>query len=52
MNMAQINVTEDENQKTFKEMFGSAEFHIRAVDGELIFLSQQKSNKSQPLAPK
>ena len=38
-NMEQANFTEDENQKTFKEMFGSAEFHIRAVDGELIFLS-------------
>ena len=38
-NMELANFTEDENQKTFKEMFGSAEFHIRAVDGELIFLS-------------
>ena len=38
-NMELANFTEDENQKTFKEMFGSAEFHIRAVDCELIFLS-------------
>ena len=38
MNMAQTNVTEDENQKTFMELFCSAEF-IRGVDGELIFLS-------------
>ena len=36
--MAQINVTEDENQKTFMELFCSAEF-IRGVDSELIFLS-------------
>ena len=38
MNMAQTNVTEDENQKTFMELFCSAEF-IRGVDGELTFLS-------------
>ena len=38
MNMAQTNVTEDENQKTFIELFCSAEF-IRGVDSELIFLS-------------
>ena len=37
--MELANFTEEENQKTFKEMFGSAEFQIRAVDGELIFLS-------------
>ena len=36
--MAPINVTEDENQKTFIELFCSAEF-IRGVDSELIFLS-------------
>ena len=36
--MAQTNVTEDENQKTFIELFCSAEF-IRGVDSELIFLS-------------
>ena len=36
--MAQTNVTEDENQKTFMELFCLAEF-IRGVDGELIFLS-------------
>ena len=38
MNMAQTNVTEDENQKTFMELFCLAEF-IRGVDGELTFLS-------------
>ena len=38
MNMAQTNVTEDENQKTFMELFCLGEF-IRGVDGELIFLS-------------
>ena len=38
MNMAQTNVTEDENQKTFTELFCLAEF-IRGVDGELTFLS-------------
>ena len=36
--MAQTNVTEDENQKTFMELFCLAEF-IRGVDGELTFLS-------------
>ena len=36
--MAQTNVTEDKNQKTFTELFCLAEF-IRGVDGELIFLS-------------
>ena len=36
--MAQTNVTEDENQKTFMELFCLAEF-IRGLDGELIFLS-------------
>ena len=36
--MALTNFTEDENQKTFGELFSSAEF-IRGVDGELIFLS-------------
>ena len=36
--MAQTNVTEDENQKTFTELFCLAEF-IRSVDGELTFLS-------------
>ena len=36
--MAQTNVTEDENQKTFTELFCLAEF-IRGVDGELTFLS-------------
>ena len=36
--MAQTNVTEDENQKTFMELFCLGEF-IRGVDGELIFLS-------------
>ena len=39
--MAQTNVTEDENQKTFMELFCLAEF-IRGVDGELIFLSALK----------
>ena len=38
MNMAQTNVTEDENQKTFTELFCSAEF-VRGVDDELNFLS-------------
>ena len=40
INMAQTNVTEDENenQKTFTELYCLAEF-IRGVDGELIFLS-------------
>ena len=38
MNMAQTNVTEDENQKTFMELFCLAEF-IRGVDGVLTFLS-------------
>ena len=38
MNMAQTNVTEDENQKTFTELFCSAYF-VRGVDDELIFLS-------------
>ena len=36
--MAQTNVTEDKNQKTFTELFCLAEF-IRGVDGELKFLS-------------
>ena len=36
--MALTNFTEDENQKTFIELFCSAEF-IRGVDSELIFLS-------------
>ena len=36
--MAQTNFTEDENQKTFTELWCSAEF-LRSVDGELIFLS-------------
>ena len=38
MNIVQTNVTEDENQKTFIELFCSAEF-IRAVDSELIILT-------------
>ena len=38
MSMAQTNVTDDENQKTFVELFCSAEF-IRGVDSKLIFLS-------------
>ena len=38
MNMAQTNVSEDENQKTFIELSCSAEF-IRGVDGKLIFFS-------------
>ena len=38
MNVAQTNVTEDKNQKTFTELFCLAEF-IRGVDGELTFLS-------------
>ena len=33
-----LEFTDDENQKTFRELFSSAEF-IRVVDGELIFLS-------------
>ena len=36
--MALTNVTEDENQKTFIELFCAVEF-IRGVDSELIFLS-------------
>ena len=36
--MAQTNVTKDENQKTFTELFYSAEF-VRGVDGDLIFFS-------------
>ena len=36
--MALTNFTEDENQKTFKELFCAVEF-IRGVDSELIFLS-------------
>ncbi|XP_073247219.1 melanocyte-stimulating hormone receptor-like [Porites lutea] len=36
--MALTNFTEDENQKTFIELFCAVEF-IRAVDSELIFLS-------------
>ena len=36
--MVQTNVTEDENQKTFTQLYCLAEF-IRGVDGELIFLS-------------
>ena len=36
--MAQTNVTKDENQETFTELFYPAEF-VRGVDGELIFLS-------------
>ena len=39
--MALSNFTE--NQKTFKELFNSAEFQIRALDGELIFLSALNS---------
>ena len=36
--MAVTNFTEDENQKTFSELFYSAKY-IRGVDGEYIFLS-------------
>ena len=36
--MAQTNFTDDENQKTFIELWCSAQF-IRSVDGKLIFLS-------------
>ena len=36
--MAQTNFTDDENQKTFIELWCSAEF-IRGVDGELLFIS-------------
>ena len=37
-NMAQTNLTDDENQKPLRELWCSAEF-IRGVDCELIFLS-------------
>ena len=36
--MAQTNFTDDENQKTFRELSCSAEF-IRSVDGVLLFIS-------------
>ena len=36
--MAQTNFTDDENQKTFRELSCSAEF-IRSVDGVLVFIS-------------
>ena len=36
--MAQTNFTDDENHKTFIELWCSAEF-IRGVDGELLFIS-------------
>ena len=36
--MAQTNFTDDENQKTFIELWCSAEF-IRSVDSELLFIS-------------
>ena len=36
--MAQTNFTDDENQKTFIELWCSAEFII-GVDGELLFIS-------------
>ena len=36
--MAQTNFTDDENQKTFRELSCSAEF-IRSVDGVRVFIS-------------
>ena len=46
--MAQTNFTDDENQKTFRELSCSVEF-LRSVDGELIFIDGNKREQTSRL---